>query len=210
MLAITDHNSVDDVPAFERAAADFDIEIFPGFEITSSEGIHILCIYAPSTDLQGLERNLGEFGIRETGSSSELSNKTFIEILEMVQDQGGITVASHVSTANGLFNVLRGQPRIRAWRHPALHAVQIPGPIDDLPIEFRRIATNKDPAYLRARVASDNLAVAVVNAKDVTEPEDLHDQSATCLIKMSEVSIEGLRQAFLDPESRIRLNSDLN
>ena len=46
----------------------------------------------------------------------------------------------------------------------------------------------------------------MVNAKDIVKPEDLDDRSATCWIKMSEVSIEGLRQAFLDPGSRIRLN----
>ena len=51
-------------------------------------------------------------------------------------------------------------------------------------------------------------AVAVVNAKDVAKPQDLDDPAATCWIKMSEISIEGLRQAFLDPDSRIRLNSD--
>ena len=208
VLAITDHNCVDDVPEFERAAADFDITIFPGFEITSSEGIHILCIYAPSTDLQGLERNLGEFGIRQPGSSSELSNKTFGQILEAVREQGGVTVASHVSSANGLFTVLQGKPRIRAWQDTNLHAIQIPGPIDDLPIDIRRIATNKDPNYHRKRVASENLAVAIINAKDVAQPSDLRDLAATCWIKMSEVSIEGLRQAFLDPESRIRLNGD--
>ena len=53
----------------------------------------------------------------------------------------------------------------------------------------------------------NSLAIAVVNARDVNQPENLDDPSATCRIKMSEVSIEGLRQAFMDPESRIRLNS---
>ena len=47
----------------------------------------------------------------------------------------------------------------------------------------------------------------MVNAKDVTAPEDLDNRAATCSIKMSDVSIEGLRQAFLDPKSRIGLNS---
>ena len=32
---------------------------------------------------------------------------------------------------------------------------------------------------------------------------------ASCFIKMSTVSVEAFRQAFLDPDSRIRLNSDL-
>jgi AAA15 family ATPase/GTPase len=34
----------------------------------------------------------------------------------------------------------------------------------------------------------------------------LDERRSTCFIKMSALSIEGLRQAFLDPESRIRLN----
>jgi len=50
--------------------------------------------------------------------------------------------------------------------------------------------------------------LAIVNASDVNCPEDLATGSASCFIKMSEVSVEGLRQAFLDPVSRIRLASD--
>ena len=85
-------------------------------------------------------------------------------------------------------------------------AIQIPGPVEDLPQDVRQIVENKNADYRRAHAADDRLAVAVVNAKDIVKPEDLDDRSATCWIKMSEVSIEGLRQAFLDPGSRIRLN----
>jgi len=42
----------------------------------------------------------------------------------------------------------------------------------------------------------------------VDSPDDLDKPKATCFIKMSELSVEGLRQAFLDPKSRIRLNAD--
>jgi hypothetical protein len=101
-----------------------------------------------------------------------------------------------------------GQPRIQAWQNQDLLAVQIPGPVNDLPSNVKQIVENKNTDYRRTHNAGDNLAVAVVNAKDVTKPEDLANPSATCLIKMSEVTIEGLRQAFLDPDSRIRLNSD--
>jgi DNA repair ATPase RecN len=50
--------------------------------------------------------------------------------------------------------------------------------------------------------------VAIINASDVNSPHDLADQRSSCFIKMSALSVEGLRQAFLDPGSRIRLNSD--
>ena len=123
-------------------------------------------------------------------------------------EQGGVTVAAHATNANGLFEVLNGEPRIRAWQNEDLLAIQIPGPVQDLRQSERSIVTNKNPEYRRTRAAGEELAVAVINAKDIVKPDDLDDHSATCWVKMSEVSIEGLRQAFLDPDSRVRLNSD--
>ena len=102
--------------------------------------------------------------------------------------------------------MLSGKPRIQAWQAEDLLAIQIPGPVEDLPQDVRQIVENRNADYRRTHAAEDRLAVAVVNAKDIVKPEDLDDRSATCWIKMSEVSIEGLRQAFLDPGSRIRLN----
>ena len=49
VMAITDHNSVSGVPVFRQFAEWFGITIFPGFELASSEGIHVLCIYPPDT-----------------------------------------------------------------------------------------------------------------------------------------------------------------
>ena len=97
--------------------------------------------------------------------------------------------------------------RIQAWRSDVLLAIQIPGAVEDLPQDVRPIVENQNPDYRRVHLADKNLAIAAINAGDVVKPEDLDDPSATCWIKMSEVSIEGLRQAFLDPGSRIRLNS---
>ena len=206
VLAITDHNDVSGVSAFQDAAQGLGITIFPGFELSSSEGIHVLCIYSPDTSEGKLGRFLGEFGIRETKPSSQLSSHSFDEILSKVGEQDGIPIAAHATNANGLFEVLEGQARIQAWRSDDLLAVQIPGDIADLPQDVRPIVENRNTDYRRVHPAGENLAVAVVNAGDITEPADLDSASATCWIKMSEVSVEGLRQAFLDPGSRIRLN----
>ncbi len=208
VLAITDHNSVSSVTEFRYAAEDRGITIFPGFEVSSSEGIHILCLYPPDTAGERLERFLGEFGIRSPEPSSDLSSESFEQVLQKVREQGGITVAAHITGDKGLLEVLDGQARIRAWRNEDLLAVQIPGPVSELPIGVRPIVENKNPDYSRTHAVGEERAVAVVNAKDVAKPQDLDDPAATCWIKMSEITIEGLRQAFLDPDSRIRLNSD--
>jgi len=207
VLAITDHNDVSGVPAFREAAAGCGIHVFPGFEVSSSEGVHVLCIYPPDTDEVRLGRFLGELGIRDTVPSSEPASTGFIDILRRVREQGGVTIAAHATTSGGLFEVLHGQPRIKAWKDEELRAIQIPGSIGDLPQDIRQIVENKNGDYRRANTAEGGPAIATVNAKDIVKAEDIEDPSATCWIKMSGVSVEGLRQAFLDPGSRIRLNA---
>lgn len=206
VLAITDHNDASGVPAFRHAAAGRGIHVFPGFELVSSEGAHILCIYPQETDQQTLDRYLGEFGITRPEPSSDLANQSFMEILACVRRQRGLTIAGHVTNDGGLFRVLSGQARIQAWKAEDLLAIQIPGLVEDLPQDARQIVENRNPDYRREYSAGDRLALAVVNAGDIADPKDLADPATTSRIKMSEVSIEGLRQAFLDPESRIRLN----
>lgn len=203
VLAITDHNNVNDIAAFRSASRNHPVHIFPGFELSSSEGVHLLCVYSPDIADDKLDRYLGEFGIRDTSPSAALATKSFSEILEAVNSQGGITIAAHVTNNGGLFKVLSGQPRMRAWQDENLLAVQIPGAVKDLPQDTRQIIENHNPDYHRPHAS----AIAAINAKDVVEVEQLEDPSATCWIKMQEVSIDGLRQAFLDPGSRIRLNS---
>ena len=208
VLAVTDHNHVGGVEAIRIVAQKRGIHVFPGFELSSTEGIHVLCLYPPDTTDAALERFLGEFGIRATQPSSSLCDKSFSELVARSRDQGGISIAAHVTNDNGLFRVLNGQPRIQAWRDENLYAIQIPGSVQDLPGDIRPIVQNRNPDYVRAYAPEANLGIAVVNAMDVASPDDLANPSATCWIKMSEISIEGLRQAFLDPESRIRLHSE--
>ena len=206
VLAITDHNNVDGVATFRSVSQNRPVHIFPGFELSSSEGVHLLCLYPPDTSDDQLGRYLGEFGIRDTSPSPGLAAKTLAEILATVHSQGGIAIAAHATNDGGLFKVLSGQTRIRAWQDENLLAIQIPGPIEDLRQDIRPIVKNQNTTYHRSHAPEDGLAIAVVNAKDVTEPQELDHRSATCWIKMQEVTIDGLRQAFLDPGSRVRLN----
>ena len=188
----------DGVAAFRTAAMGQGVTVFPGFEMTSSEGIHVLCIYPPDTDEGQLERFLGQFGMDPPVPSVGQASASFENVLTRVRLQGGIAIAAHAASAAGL------PPQ--AWRSEDLLAVRIPGPIEELPEDARRILENRHADYRRVHPAGDKQAVAVINAQEVATVADLENPAATCRIKMSEVSIEGLRQAFLDPDSRIRLN----
>ena len=208
VLAVTDHNSVSGVDAVRAVARQRNIVVFPGFELTSKESIHILCLYEPETSTTQLERFLGQFGLLDTARSSSPCGESFSDVLAIVADQGGVTVAAHVTHDKGLLRMLQGQSRINAWRDQNLLAIQIPSTVDALSREDKEIIQNRNPHYIRSPAPETALALAVINAKDVAQPDDLADPGVSCFVKMSEVRIEGLRQAFLDPGSRIRLNSD--
>lgn len=200
-IAVTDHYRVSDSVGLVEAARAAGVFAFGGFEAASDDGVHFLCLYDPDRD-SSLERLIGQLGVHDHTALSPSGDKNCLKLLACVHEQGGIAIAAHVAADNGLLATLEGQPRVNAWRSPDLYACALPGPICDAPQNLRAILENNDAAHRRER------PVAVINASDVNSPEDLADKRSSCLIKMSAVSVEGLRQAFLDPDSRIRLNSD--
>ncbi len=199
-IAITDHYRISDSMGLINAARAAGIFVFGGFEAATSDGVHFLCLYDPDKD-SNLEKFIGEFGVRDQAALSPLGNKNCLELLKCVHDQGGIAIAAHVAADNGLLTTLQGQPRMNAWKSSDLYACALPGPIGDAPQNVRAILENKDPSHKRER------RVAIINASDAS-PTNLAQPRSSCFIKMSALSVEGLRQAFLDPESRIRLHTD--
>ncbi len=199
-IAVTDHYRVSDSWGLIKAARAADIFVFGGFEATSSDGVHFLCLYDPDKD-SCLERFIGEFGVRDHLALSPIGDKNCLELLKCVHEQRGIAIAAHVAAKNGLLISLEGQPRMNAWKSPDLYACALPGPVADAPQNVCAILDNRDATHKRKR------RVAVINASDAN-PTDLAEPRSSCFIKMSALSVEGLRQAFLDPESRIRLHSD--
>lgn len=208
VIAVTDHNDAGSITLFREEAKTRNITVFPGFEVASSEGVHVLCIYPPDATDAALQRYLGEIGITTTEPSSSLSKKSFADLLECVRTQGGLTIAAHITQDKGLLNTLHGQARVQAWRDPNLLCVQIPGSVEEAPDDKRPILKNQNADYKREVGPDATTALAIVNAGDVAKPEDLDLATSTCWVKMTEPSLEGLRQAFLDPVSRIRLASD--
>ena len=202
IIAVTDHYRVKHSTGLVQAARAAGIFAFGGFEASTKDGVHFLCLFDPDKDSR-LERFIGECGVHNDDDLSPTGNKDCLELLECARSWGGICIAAHVAGNNGLLQTLKGQPRINVWQSDDLLACALAGPVDNAPVGLRDIIDNSNGDYRRAR------PLAVINAQDVDSPEALGESGSTCLIKMSNISVEALRQAFLDAESRIRLNSDL-
>ncbi len=201
VVGVADHGSVASIDALRGVLQPHGIVVFPGFEIASNDKTHYVCLFSEETTGQQLERYLGNLELLDPADGVRPSRLSSEQLIERVDQLGGFIYAAHCTSDSGLLkNRLN-----HVWKLHKLRAAQIPGPIDDLVgVEsdfYRKVLLNKDDAYRRER------AIAVINAKDVAKPEDLEQPGATCLIKMTRPNFAAFKVAFLDPGSRIRLNS---
>jgi len=202
VIAVADHHNIRTAHSLIEAARAAKIHVFPGFEAGTKDGIHILCLFDPSRSIDAVDRVLGRIGIVDSEVHRPVCDCDLEQLLEYGREHGFLCIAVHAEEKNGILVHREGAARMADWRQPDLLACSIGGTVDELPPQLGAIVRNKDPQYAR------HVPMAVVNARDVSAPEDLVKPSVSSWIKMSEVTLEGLRQAFLEPETRIRLNSE--
>ena len=211
VLAIADHYRIRASRTLISSALRTGAVVFAGFEAVTKDGVHFVCILDPigssPKELEDacakVQAKISDCGIHDESEVSPIGKYDSSEFLAECRRWGALTFAAHVTEGGGLLRVLKGLPRVAVWTHKDLLACSIPSSVSALPVEYRSIVENQDAAHRRPR------AVAVLNSQDANGPGDLANPSCSCWIKMSAVSLEGLRQAFLDPESRIRLATDL-
>lgn len=201
VVGIADHGSVDAVDGLRQFLEPHGIVVFPGFEIASSEKIHMVCLFPEGTTKDHLNRYLGKMSLTDAQETVLPSSKTCLDLAKIIFELGGFWYAAHMTGASGLLRLNQdGGGLQHIWKNEVLvKAGQIPGPSSELPQNYKNIVLNKDPNYRREH------HIALLNAKDVAKPEDLADPCASCWIKMTRPSFESFTTAFKDPDSRIRL-----
>jgi predicted metal-dependent phosphoesterase TrpH len=117
-IAICDHNSAENVLAVKKAAAKEGIFVLAGMEICTSEEVHILGFFDDDKALLEMQDTIYEnlsgendekyFGeqliVNESDKFIGITRKLLIgstglsvsEIVDLIHDQGGLAVASHV------------------------------------------------------------------------------------------------------------------
>lgn len=199
VIGLADHGSVNDVDAIRGHLCAHGIVVFPGFEVSTTEKVHWVCLFPEDTSTEQLNRFLGALELTDPKDGVTPSKLGGEALLSKVEAFGGICYAAHVTGASGLLK----EKKPHLWQDPRLKAAQIPGAIEDLPPEYKPIALNKNADYMRER------PLALINAKDVAVPENLGDSRASCYIKMTRPCFESFLMAFKDPESRIRLCDEM-
>ena len=211
VVGLADHGTVSDSQALRKTLEDGDITVFPGFEISSSEKIHIVCLYPEGTEegelIGNLKQLMGDNYEKLKKDKTHPSSRSCEEMAEeIINRHKGLWYAAHLMNKNGLLKLSgAGDNYSHLWKnHEIVMAGQIAGTVQDITDQrYKDIIENKNPDYERKR------PIAIINAKDIAKPEDIDDPSASCLIKMTEPTMDSLRAAFHDPESRIMLNHNV-
>jgi hypothetical protein len=228
VIAITDHNfaSKEFIPWLREATRElaqqfgYEITIFPGFEINADvgKGMHCLAIFEPDADLTEIDHILTNCGVpyprfRSSGQAVP-STRRLPDVLAEVQKRDssgriqGIVICPHSQAEAGIFD----DDSISEWlqqeefTNSALLAIEVPKPPGQMSVNWQcLLSAGPDclPEWRRRR----SIACLMSSDAKALRPEDGAENYIGfrhTWIKMSEPSIESLRQAFFDHESRIR------
>ena len=229
IVGITDHNflSKEFIPHLQSAFEELErehnhsVSLFPGFEFEAAgvgRGVHILCLFEPGADLVQLDAILTECGVAypRVGADGQLakSDKNLKDILRIVQEKhGGIVIMPHAMSNDGIFD----DESISDWlqqdqfTNPELLAIEVPKPVHLMSVGYQRLLKSGgdcQPGWRRVRpiatlMSSDNKKLIDCDHEEAPTPNSIGYRYSW--IKMSAPSIESLRQAFLDHQSRIVL-----
>jgi len=214
IIAITNHNSTAYIDLIrqaaqartERSECDTALTILPGVEVgtdSGRDGVHLLAIFDQDVPVEYVEEFLLAIGLRsdcrfDIHGHPTYSDLSVPQMLDKIEEYGGLAIAPHVFGDNGLLRSQEGMVRLRNFTNPRLLAVDFKKRFQDLTGWQRHVVTNQhqDPAFRRPR------PIACLNSSDARSLDEIG--AWYTWIKLETLTLEGLRQAFLDPESRLR------
>jgi 3',5'-nucleoside bisphosphate phosphatase len=144
MIAIADHNSAENVRAVIEAAEGSSLKVFPGMEVETAEGVHVLCIFDSAEQVESMQEKVYSALPDLPNQSEKLGNQMVVtaeaefvrynerlllastslsidEVILEVGARGGIAIPAHVDRRGyGLYGVLGLMPE-----EPRIPAVEI-------------------------------------------------------------------------------------
>ncbi len=190
-IAITDHNTAGAISEIQSAAESLPDAptIFPGVELTASDGVHLLVLLDPACREEHVEDLLSRVGIAVDERGTELARSN-LGIEKILEELGGdaLILGPHVNGPKGILTVHEGQQRLAVLRDFRLAAVEI-DPDRDL-----------DESWLDGSKAEVGRRISRVWSSDAHELEELGRRFTW--VKMTRPDIEGLGLALMDgPDS---------
>ena len=191
-IAITDHNTAGGIEFLQQAALQVRNSpvVFPGVEISASDGVHILVLMDPNRTKQHVEEFLSrvEIPVDKRGDETARSPFSVEQILDECPDDA-LMIGAHVNQPAGLLNHC-GQQRIAELSHARLAAIEV---VPGLPI---------DGSWIDGSKPEIGHSIPRLWGSD----SHCHDEFGRRFtwIKMTKPDAGGLRLALLDGDDSVR------
>lgn len=206
-VVVTDHNSGEWIEKIQTATAEVkkegngDLIIYPGIELcVDLHFIHVLIIFDPATKMKTVQDFIIQCGIIEVGNTlKQVSSEKLATIINSA-DYDVLIIPAHFNKNKGLCKALTINGIAEFATKLPLAAIEVRdnGDIQEVNNKFKNKAFKELPAMV---VGSDN-----PGKNDGEHSLEGFGKSYTW-VKISEHSLEALRQAFVDP-TRIQVVLD--
>ena len=206
-VAVTDHNSSEWIEQLQSALAALSAEkpaeyralvLFPGVEVSTQDGLHILGIFAPETPksmLDGLlAGRLDGWDTRKRNAERQCSQSA-VDVMTAIRNLGGLAIPAHADQENG---VLFGKLQADGSFEPRLSGRSIDAVLVKADALELKDSTGPAALYFKSRLAG----LALLTASDAHQT--CRAGSRCCWVKMSSPTDAGLRLALMDPDSAVR------
>ncbi len=219
-IAITDHNKADWIDRILEENEIFishnhceRIAIFPGVEIESSDGIHLLVIFNPETQSDVVKRDFRRNTWKETIEhflraiqilSTNNSPETTEKILEEAEKWDAICIFAHVTSDKGFFRISSGSSKKRIYKHRLTQIFQ-KSLNASLTNGQKNIVEGRDPEY-----CDDKGSPKSVCCISSTDAKSLADIGRNNLWIKADPTFEGLIQIIYEPEERVYIGEEPN
>ncbi|MGB3215758.1 MAG: AAA family ATPase, partial [Anaerolineae bacterium] len=210
-IAITDHNTASWIDVMKQAVQGTRLVIFPGVEISLSEGFHLVALFDPSVDQKYVESFLGFINVvpAQHGQQDALCTLGPYEVIQKIHERQGLAILAHIDRPKGAF---REKSKVRENGK-----LSVPVDCSKLFNEAQYDAVEcVDGRWPDGFDAAHQIKryPPFYQASDNPDPVKPTKHSADGLgtlyswFKLDQIDLEGLRQCFADPEVRIRLMSE--
>ncbi len=197
ILGITDHNTVEAIDSIREIAREKGLFIFPGIEL-SVKGGHVLAIFELDTPVERLEDFLDYIGVAREGrgDATATAEDGIEEVFEKIEEQGGIAIAAHIERWPSGFLETTEPRRVKVRIHNNKHLSALEITIPQNKGLWNAGKVRGYPKKYACIQGSDAHALGQIGRRPV-------------YIEMEQVSLENLRLAFLNYESRIVFPEEL-
>lgn len=213
VIAIADHNAINNVESAILAAAPYNLLVVPAVELSTMQG-HLLC-YLPS--LQALTTFYSQLSVRDVHLPTSRVDNPMVDCLARMQALGGFGVLAHVDGPKGLEIEVPGAPPHKAdiINHPALLGIELKSATSVISYSINDPDTvRKSLGKTRSEIFDATLPTLsrVLNSDSHTLNalgRNAAGDTKVTRYKMQSLTFMSLRHAMTEGDSRVRLEDEL-